>query len=54
MFLQDLDEIGVAEGDRSVYLDLALLFDDIATIAKAGALSMRHLGQFAAHTAVGR
>ena len=54
LFLQDLDEIGVAEGDRSVYLDLALLFDDIATIAKAGALSMRHLGQFAALTAVGR
>ena len=54
LFLQDLDEIGVAEGDRSVYLDLALLFDDIATIAKAGALSMRQLGQFAALTAVGR
>lgn len=48
LFLQDLDEIGVAEGDFSVYLDLALLFDDIATIAKAGALSMRQLGQFAA------
>lgn len=54
LFLQDLDEIGEAERDSSVYLDLALLFDDIATIARDGALSMRQLGQFAALTAVGR
>ena len=54
LFLQDLDEIGAAERDRSVYLDLALLFEDIATIAKAGALSMRQLGQFSMLTAVGR
>ncbi len=53
LFLQDLDEIGEAERDSSVYLDLALLFDDIATIAKDGALSMRELGQFAALAAVG-
>lgn len=54
LFLQDLDEIGEAERDRSVYLDFALLFDDIATIARDGALSMRQLGQFAALTTVGR
>lgn len=54
LFLQDLDEIGEAERDRGVYLDFALLFDDIATIARDGALSMRQLGQFAALTAVGR
>jgi hypothetical protein len=54
LFLQDLDEIGEAERDSSVYQDFALLFDDIATIARDGALSMRLLGQFAAVTAVGR
>ena len=54
LFLQDLDEIGEAERDSSVYLDFALLFDDIATIAKDGALSMRQLGQFAALATVGR
>ncbi|MDX8535614.1 hypothetical protein RFM41_31905 [Mesorhizobium sp. VK25A] len=54
LFLQDLDEIGAAERDSSVYEDLALLFDDIATIARDGALSMRQLGQFAALTAIVR
>ncbi|WP_292115884.1 hypothetical protein [Mesorhizobium sp.] len=54
LFLQDLDEIGETERDSSVYLDFALLFDDIATIAKDGALSMRQLGQFAALATVGR
>ncbi|TPJ54830.1 hypothetical protein [Mesorhizobium sp. B2-6-4] len=42
-FLQDLDEMGAAERDRSVYMDLALLFDDIASTAKEGAFSMRQL-----------
>lgn len=42
-FLQDLDEMGAAERDRSVYLDVALLFDDIASTAKEGAFSMRQL-----------
>lgn len=54
LFLQDLDEIGEAERDSSVYLDFALLFDDIATIAKDAALSMRQLGQLAALAPVGR
>jgi len=42
-FLQDLDDLTVTEGDRSVYLDIALLFDDIATTARAGAFAMRQL-----------
>lgn len=42
-FLQDLDEMGAAERDRSVYLDVALLFDDIVNTAKEGAFSMRQL-----------
>ncbi|UDL90632.1 hypothetical protein LGH82_04625 [Mesorhizobium sp. PAMC28654] len=42
-FLQDLDEMGTAERDRSVYLDVALLFDDIANTAREGAFSMRQL-----------
>ena len=42
-FLQDLDEMGATERDRSVYLDIALLFDDIADTAKKGAFSMRQL-----------
>ncbi|MCZ8546519.1 hypothetical protein OOJ09_20215 [Mesorhizobium qingshengii] len=42
-FLQDLDEMGATERDRSVYLDVALLFDDIANTAKEGAFSMRQL-----------
>ncbi|WP_434722839.1 hypothetical protein [Mesorhizobium sp. RIZ17] len=46
-FLQDLDEIGAAERDRSVYLDVALLFDDIANTAREGAFSMRQLSQTA-------
>lgn len=54
LFLQDLDEIGEAERDSSVYRDFALLFDDIATIARDGALSMRQLDQFAALIAIGR
>ncbi|TPJ27268.1 hypothetical protein [Mesorhizobium sp. B2-7-2] len=54
LFLQDLDEIGEAERDISVYQDFALLFDDIAAIAMDGALSMRQLGQFAALIAIVR
>ncbi|MDX8482855.1 hypothetical protein RFN28_31000 [Mesorhizobium sp. VK24D] len=54
LFLQDLDRIGAVERDRTVYLDFALLFDDIAALAKEGSLSMRQLGQFAALAMVGR
>ncbi|MBZ9798694.1 MULTISPECIES: hypothetical protein [unclassified Mesorhizobium] len=42
-FLQDLDEMGATERDRSVYMDFAFLFDDIASTAKEGAFSMRQL-----------
>nr|WP_292772770.1 hypothetical protein [Mesorhizobium sp.] len=42
-FLQDLNDLTAAEGDRSAYLDIALLFDDIATTARAGAFAMRQL-----------
>ncbi|EXL07943.1 MAG: hypothetical protein WBA88_27095 [Pseudaminobacter sp.] len=44
-YLNDLDELGPAEQDRSVYVDIALLFDDIARIAHEGAYSMRQLSE---------
>lgn len=47
-FLQDLDEVVATESDHSVYLDLALLFDDIETTAKSGAYAMRQLSISAA------
>jgi len=42
-FLRELDELTPAERDRSVYLEMALLFDDIANAAVAGAAAMRSL-----------
>ena len=47
-FLQDLDDLVATESDRSVYLDIALLFEDIATTATAGADAMRQLCMSAA------
>ena len=44
-FLNDLGELGPAEQDRSVYVEIALLFDDIARIAQGGASSMRQLSE---------
>lgn len=44
-FLNDLDELGPAEQDRSVYADIALLFEDIARAAHEGAYSMWQLAQ---------
>jgi hypothetical protein len=44
-YLNDLDELGPTEQDRSVYVDIALLFDDIAKIAHEGAYSMRQLSE---------
>lgn len=49
-FLQDLDELVATENDRSVYLDIAQLFDDIATTAKAGADAVRQLSLLAVET----
>jgi hypothetical protein len=43
VFLNDLNDLTATEADRSVYLDLALLFDSIAEMAKDGASSMRAL-----------
>ncbi|MGH6760913.1 MAG: hypothetical protein ACRECW_04895 [Phyllobacterium sp.] len=42
-FLQELDELGAREPDRTVYVELALLFDEIAVIAQEGAASMNQL-----------
>ena len=47
-FLQDLDDLVATESDRSVFLDIALLFEDIATTATTGADSMRQLSISAA------
>lgn len=52
-FLQDLDEMRATERDRSVYQDVALLFDDIANTAKQGAFSMRQLSLSSVQTQVG-
>lgn len=43
VFLQDLDDLGATEQDYSVYNDIALLFDDIASAAAEGAEAMRRL-----------
>lgn len=43
VFLNDLDDLTATEADRSVYFDLALLFDSIAEMAQEGAGSMRAL-----------
>lgn len=42
-FLRDLDELAPTEQDHSLYTEMALLFDDIATAAAEGARSLRHL-----------
>ena len=42
-FLQEVDELVANEPDRSVYTELALLFDEVAAIAEEGALSMHRL-----------
>jgi hypothetical protein len=41
--LHELDELGANEPDRSVYAEMALLFDEIADIAAVGAHSLRQL-----------
>lgn len=42
-FLRDLDELAPTEQDHSLYTEMALLFDDVATAAAEGARSMRQL-----------
>ncbi len=43
LFLNDLDSLSAAEDDRSAYVDIALLFENIAEMAKEGASAMRAL-----------
>jgi hypothetical protein len=42
-FLQEVDELVATEPDRSVYRELALLFEEVAAIAKDGASVMVRL-----------
>ena len=42
-FLQEVDHLMVGEPDRSVYDELALLFEEVSVIATEGAASMRSL-----------
>ena len=42
-FLKDLDELATGDADRSVYDEIALLFEDIAAIARKGSEAMRQL-----------
>jgi hypothetical protein len=42
--LADLEEISWSEGDRSVFPELAHLFDDIARQAQGGAEALRRIG----------
>lgn len=42
-FLQEVDELVATEPDRSVYTELALLFDEVAEIARDASLSMNRL-----------
>lgn len=42
-FLQEVDELVATEPDRSVYKELALLFEEVAVIAKDGASAMNRL-----------
>lgn len=42
-FLSDLDELKPTEQDHSVYVDVALLFDHIAEVAREGADAIRQL-----------
>lgn len=41
--LSEIDELGANEPDRSVYSEMALLFDEIADLAALGARNLRQL-----------
>lgn len=47
-FLQEVDELVATEPDRSVYKELALLFEEVAVIAKEGASAMDRLAVLSA------
>lgn len=42
-FLQEVDDLMISENDRSVYVELALLFEEVAAIAVEGAGAMHRL-----------
>ena len=42
-FLQEVDDLMISETDRSVYVELALLFEEVAAIAVEGAAAMHSL-----------
>lgn len=44
-FLNELDEAGEFDDDCGVFLELALLFDDIGASAKSGALALRSMAE---------
>ena len=46
--LQEVDDLVATEPDRSVYKELALLFHEVAAIAKEGAAAMNSLAALAA------
>lgn len=43
--LTDLDDVSWSEGDRSVFHELAHLFDDVAEQARRGAEALRSIGR---------
>lgn len=47
-FLQEVDDLVTVEPDRSVYTELALLFEEVAAIATEGAASMHRLAELRA------
>ena len=42
-FLQEVDDLMISEPDHSVYAELALLFEEVASIATEGASAMHSL-----------
>lgn len=42
-FLQEVDDLVAAEPDRSVYTELALLFEEVSAIASEGAAALHSL-----------
>lgn len=51
-FLLDLDTLAPTEHDHGLYEEIALLFDDVAEAARAGAGAMRRLAASPAATAL--
>jgi hypothetical protein len=45
VFLGELDDLGSTEPDQSVYVEMAYLFEDVASAARHGADLMRQLAR---------